>query len=153
MKLSELKSAGHWPTLVSAFLYFDFSFMVWTLLGALGVQIAESLGLSAQQKGLMVATPILSDACLRIFMGLLSDRIGNRSINHNRLLRRTDRAVIKTSTRQYLRNRFLDIGRSLDKYRNIARPDAKRRLTRRIRRSDKSRTAGREDHRSLAVLH
>ena len=35
MKLSELKSAGHWPTLVTAFLYFDFSFMVWTLLGVL----------------------------------------------------------------------------------------------------------------------
>ena len=73
MKLSYLKSAGHWPTLVTAFLYFDFSFMVWTLLGALGVQIAETLGLTAQQKGLMVAMPILSDACLRIVMGLVSD--------------------------------------------------------------------------------
>ena len=79
MKLSDLKNSGHWPTLVSAFLYFDFSFMVWTLLGALGVQIAASLGLSAQQKGLMVAIPILSDACLRIVLGLLSDRIGSKN--------------------------------------------------------------------------
>ncbi len=79
MKFAELKKAGHFPTLVSAFIYFDFSFMVWTLLGALGVQIAESLGLSAQQKGLMVATPILSDACLRIVVGLLSDRIGSKN--------------------------------------------------------------------------
>ena len=78
-KWSQLKSAGHFPTLVSAFLYFDFSFMVWTLLGALGVQIAQSLGLSAQQKGLMVAVPILSDACLRILLGLLSDRIGSKN--------------------------------------------------------------------------
>jgi nitrate/nitrite transporter NarK len=33
MKLSDLKNAGHWPTLLAAFLYFDFSFMVWTVLG------------------------------------------------------------------------------------------------------------------------
>jgi len=78
MKLTQLKSAGHFPTLITAFLYFDFSFMAWTLLGALGAQIAapESLNLSAQQKGLMVAVPILSGAVLRIFLGLLSDRIG-----------------------------------------------------------------------------
>jgi hypothetical protein len=59
MKLSDLKNAGHWPTLLAAFLYFDFSFMVWTVLGPLGAQIGESLNLSAGQKGLMVAVPIL----------------------------------------------------------------------------------------------
>ena len=81
MKWSQLKQAGHFPTLVTAFLYFDYSFMVWTLLGALGAQIAapESLGLSAQQKGLMVATPILSGAVLRILLGLLVDRIGAKN--------------------------------------------------------------------------
>ena len=79
LNLSTLKKAGHFPTLVTAFLYFDYSFMVWTLLGALGVQIAESLGLTAQQKGLMVAVPILSDACLRIVVGLVSDRIGSKN--------------------------------------------------------------------------
>ncbi len=76
MKLSDLKSSGHWPTLLTAFLYFDFSFMVWTVLGPLGAQIGESLHLSAQQKGLMVAVPILSGAILRIALGLLVDRIG-----------------------------------------------------------------------------
>ena len=33
-----LWKSGHWPTLVSAFLYFDFSFMVWTVLGPLGLR-------------------------------------------------------------------------------------------------------------------
>src|SRR5450432_2437942 len=66
MKLSELKKAGHWPTLLAAFLYFDVSFMIWTLLGPLGAQIGESLGLTPQQKGLMVAVPILAGAFLRI---------------------------------------------------------------------------------------
>ncbi|HMJ90699.1 MAG TPA: MFS transporter [Candidatus Acidoferrum sp.] len=80
MKIAELKKAGHLPTLISAFLYFDYSFMVWTLLGALGAQIAapESLNLSAQQKGFMVALPILSGAFFRIVLGLLFDRVGGK---------------------------------------------------------------------------
>lgn len=79
MKISDLKNSGHWPTLLTAFLYFDFSFMAWTLLGPLGVQIGEALHLSAQQKGLMVAVPILSGAALRITLGLLVDRIGAKN--------------------------------------------------------------------------
>lgn len=76
MKLSDLKNSGHWPTLLAAFLYFDFSFMVWTVLGPLGAQIGEALNLSPQQKGLMVAVPILAGAVLRILLGLLVDRVG-----------------------------------------------------------------------------
>jgi len=75
MRLSELKNTGHWPTLLSAFLYFDFSFMVWTVLGPLGAQIGETLNLSPGQKGLMVALPILAGAVLRILLGLLADRV------------------------------------------------------------------------------
>jgi NNP family nitrate/nitrite transporter-like MFS transporter len=67
--------AGHKPTLFAAFLYFDLSFMVWVILGPLGVQIAHALGLSAAQKGLMVATPVLSGALLRIVMGMLVDHL------------------------------------------------------------------------------
>ncbi len=68
--------AGHTPTLLSAFLYFDMSFMVWVLLGALSVQIAKDLDLSAAQKGLMVAMPILAGAALRLVNGFLVDAIG-----------------------------------------------------------------------------
>ena len=68
--------AGHTPTLLSAFLYFDLSFMVWYLLGPLQVQIAEALLLDTQQRALMVAVPILCGAVLRLFLGLLADRIG-----------------------------------------------------------------------------
>jgi NNP family nitrate/nitrite transporter-like MFS transporter len=76
MKIADLKNSGHWPTLLTAFLYFDFSFMVWTLLGPLAAQIGEALKMSAQQKGLMVAIPILSGAVLRIVLGLAVDRFG-----------------------------------------------------------------------------
>ena len=67
--------AGHPPTLIAAFLYFDVSFMVWVTLGPLGVQIAKTLGLDAAQKGLMVATPVLAGAILRIVMGVLVDHL------------------------------------------------------------------------------
>ncbi len=68
-------NAGHRPTLLAAFLYFDLSFMVWVMLGPLGVQIANDLGLNAAQKGLMVATPVLSGALLRLFMGVMVDHL------------------------------------------------------------------------------
>jgi MFS transporter, NNP family, nitrate/nitrite transporter len=67
--------AGHRPTLFAAFLYFDLSFMVWVILGPLGVQIANDLGLTAAQKGLMVATPVLSGALLRLVMGVMVDHL------------------------------------------------------------------------------
>lgn len=77
-KASELRTAGHWPTLVSAFLYFDYSFMVWTLLGVLANQIAapESLNLTMQQRFFMVSVPILFGGLFRLALGLLVDRIG-----------------------------------------------------------------------------
>ena len=67
--------AGHKPTLFSAFLYFDLSFMAWVLLGPLAVQMAVDLELTAAQKGMMVATPVLAGALLRIVMGVLVDHI------------------------------------------------------------------------------
>ncbi|QIB51898.1 NarK/NasA family nitrate transporter [Pseudomonas sp. OIL-1] len=67
-------NAGHTPTLFAAFLYFDLSFMVWYLLGPLAVQIATDLDLTAQQRGMMVATPILAGAILRLVLGFLADR-------------------------------------------------------------------------------
>jgi MFS transporter, NNP family, nitrate/nitrite transporter len=72
---SSFWKAGHTPTLLSAFLYFDLSFMVWVLLGPLAVQMATDLHLTSAQKGLMVATPVLAGALLRIVMGVLVDQI------------------------------------------------------------------------------
>lgn len=68
--------AGHTPTLLSAFLYFDLSFMVWVILGPLGVAIAKDFNLDPAQKGLMVAVPVLSGALLRLVAGVLVDHIG-----------------------------------------------------------------------------
>ncbi len=81
MKLGELKTAGHLPTLIAAFLYFDFSFMVWTMLGPLSTEISQSLAahgfqLDPNQKATLLAIPILSGAILRILLGFLVDQIG-----------------------------------------------------------------------------
>lgn len=74
MNTTSFWKSGHTPTLFAAFLYFDLSFMVWYVLGPMGVQIAADLGLTTQQRAFMVATPILSGAVLRLVLGMLADR-------------------------------------------------------------------------------
>ena len=66
--------AGHLPTLIAAFLYFDLSFMVWVILGPLGVSVSRDLHLAPADKGLMVATPVLAGAVLRVVLGILVNR-------------------------------------------------------------------------------
>ena len=78
MKLSSLTKAGHAPSLLASFLYFDISFMIWVLLGALGVYITEDFNLSPAEKGMIVAIPILAGSFFRLILGVLTDRIGPR---------------------------------------------------------------------------
>ncbi|CAN5209229.1 nitrate/nitrite transporter [soil metagenome] len=75
MQKTSFWKAGHTPTLLASFFYFDLSFMVWVILGPLAVQISRDLHLSPAQKGLMVATPLLAGALLRIVMGVLVDHL------------------------------------------------------------------------------
>lgn len=72
-----LKS-GHPPTLFAAFLYFDFSFAVWVLNGAMGPFISEQFHLSPAQIGLMVSVPTLAGAFMRFPLGVLSQYIGRK---------------------------------------------------------------------------
>src|ERR687888_640902 len=76
MHLRAFLKAGHTPSLVCAFLYFDISFMVWVLLGALANALVPEFGLSDAQKGLLVAVPLLGGAFLRLVLGLLTDHCG-----------------------------------------------------------------------------
>lgn len=80
MNLGEFKRAGHWPTLLRSLLYLDTSFMVWTLMGALGVFIAQGFHLTPAQAGLLVAIPLLGGSILRIIMGVASDDFGPRRV-------------------------------------------------------------------------
>ncbi|MBI1901310.1 MAG: NarK/NasA family nitrate transporter [Planctomycetia bacterium] len=78
MHLRAFLRSGHTPTLACAFWYFDVSFMVWMLIGALANSIAPEFSLSDAQKGLLVAVPVLGGALLRLPLGYLADRFGPR---------------------------------------------------------------------------
>jgi len=80
----DLKGQGHAPTLFMAFLYFDMSFMVWTMLGPLASEIAEALALGGRiltegEIATLVSLPILSGAILRIVLGFGVDKLGAKT--------------------------------------------------------------------------
>ena len=77
----KLKGEGSPSTLFAAFLYFDFSFMVWTILGPLATEISNSMAsygfqMTASEYATMLAVPILSGALLRILLGYFVGVIG-----------------------------------------------------------------------------
>ncbi|MSU78013.1 MAG: NarK/NasA family nitrate transporter [Gemmataceae bacterium] len=80
MKIRDFLKAGQTPSLFSAFLFFDISFMVWVLLGALANSIVPdpNFQLNETQRGLMIAVPLLGGAVLRLVLGTLTDYIGPR---------------------------------------------------------------------------
>jgi NNP family nitrate/nitrite transporter-like MFS transporter len=77
--LKTFLKSGHPPTLFSAFLYFDFSFAVWVLNGAMGPFISEQFHLTPAQIGLMVSIPTLAGALMRFPLGVLSQYIGRKN--------------------------------------------------------------------------
>jgi len=67
-----------------AFLYFDMSFMVWTMLGPLSTEIGEALAaaghmMTAGEKATLLSLPILSGAILRIVLGFGVDKLGPKT--------------------------------------------------------------------------
>jgi len=78
---NKLKGEGSPSTLFTAFLYFDFSFMVWTMLGPLATEITDTMAeygfiMTASESATMLAVPILSGAILRILLGYFVGVIG-----------------------------------------------------------------------------
>src|SRR5262249_45496779 len=77
MKKSFLR-IGHFPTLVSALLYFDVSFMAWVIFGPLAPFLRQQFQLTATEQGFLVAIPLLGGSLFRPLFGVLADRIGGR---------------------------------------------------------------------------
>ncbi len=71
--------SGHPPTLFAAFLYFDFSFAIWVLNGAMGPFISQAFHLSPAQIGFMVSVPTLAGALMRFPLGVISQYIGRKN--------------------------------------------------------------------------
>jgi len=72
--------AGQTRNLALATLAFVVSFWAWNLIAPLGVSYAEAMGLSATQKAMIVATPVLVGSVGRILAGALTDRYGGRAM-------------------------------------------------------------------------
>ncbi|HWK26903.1 MAG TPA: MFS transporter [Solirubrobacter sp.] len=66
--------------LVLATLAFTVCFYAWSLLGPLGPDLQDALGLSDVQTSTMVAVPVLLGSLMRIPLGWLTDRIGGRLV-------------------------------------------------------------------------
>lgn len=78
MDLQHFKKAGHWPTLLAAFLYFDISFMVWVSLGPLMIYITKGMQIPVEDKLSLVAIPVLAGAFFRVPLGSIADAIGSK---------------------------------------------------------------------------
>ena len=59
---------------------FAVSFAVWGLLAALAPQFSEIYKLSATEKSLMIAVPVLLGSVGRLFSGMAADRFGGRKV-------------------------------------------------------------------------
>ena len=80
MRVRDLRRAGHLPSLLAALGHFEVSFMVWVLLGAVGVTVAEQFGLSPTAKGVMVGLPLVAGSAFRVLVGALADRFGPKRV-------------------------------------------------------------------------
>ncbi|MCI0599609.1 MAG: MFS transporter, partial [Beijerinckiaceae bacterium] len=72
----EFKRAGHWPTLLAAFLYFDISFMAWVSLGPLMIYITKDIPIPVEDKLTLAAVPVLFGAFFRVPLGAIADIFG-----------------------------------------------------------------------------
>lgn len=73
-----ISSHAQTTNLALATLAFTISFWAWNLIGPLGVVYTDQLDLSATQKSILVAIPILVGSLGRILTGALTDRFGGR---------------------------------------------------------------------------
>jgi len=71
--------AGHLPTLIASFLYFDFCFAIWVLNGAMAPFISEAFHLTPAQKGFMISIPIMAGALMRFPLGVMAQYIGRKN--------------------------------------------------------------------------
>jgi NNP family nitrate/nitrite transporter-like MFS transporter len=73
-------SQGNSRQLALALLAFTVTFYGWALLGPLGPDLQDDLGLSDVQLSIAVAVPVLLGSLMRIPMGVLTERFGGRRL-------------------------------------------------------------------------
>ncbi|KKO49763.1 major facilitator transporter [Arsukibacterium sp. MJ3] len=78
--LAQATLPGAKRALFMATLAFAACFSVWTLYAVMGLQLQQQLALSATEYGILLASPILSGALLRIPFGILADQVSARRL-------------------------------------------------------------------------
>jgi len=71
---------GNTRQLTLALVAFTVTFYGWALLGPLGPELQEDLGLSDVQLSVAVAVPVLLGSLMRVPMGVLAERFGGRRV-------------------------------------------------------------------------
>jgi len=66
--------------LASSTFAFTICFAIWMMFAVLGIPIKAKLGLNETEFGLLVATPVLSGALVRVPLGIWTDRFGGRIV-------------------------------------------------------------------------
>ena len=61
-------------------LAFTICFAVWTIFSIIGIEIKKELSLNDLEFGILVATPVLTGSVSRIFLGVLTERLGGRLV-------------------------------------------------------------------------
>jgi NNP family nitrate/nitrite transporter-like MFS transporter len=78
--VSTFEPRGNAKALALATVAFTVSFYAWSMLGPLGPDLQDALGLSEVQLAVMIAVPVLMGSLMRIPLGLLTDRLGGRIV-------------------------------------------------------------------------
>ncbi len=69
-----------WRALFVATIAFAANFSIWTLYAVLAIDIQTKLSLSALELGVLLSSPIVSGALLRIPLGIISERVSPRRL-------------------------------------------------------------------------
>jgi NNP family nitrate/nitrite transporter-like MFS transporter len=78
--LTAVHKAGQARALWLSTIAFTVCFAVWTVFSIIGVQIKQDLGLTDTQFGLLVGTPVLVGALVRLALGIWTDQFGGRLV-------------------------------------------------------------------------
>jgi MFS transporter, NNP family, nitrate/nitrite transporter len=78
--VSTFEPRGNTRALVLATLAFTVSFYAWSMMGPLGPDLQDLLGLSEVQLAVLISVPVLMGSLMRIPLGLLTDRYGGRRV-------------------------------------------------------------------------
>ena len=80
MEYRKSTAAQQVQALTASTIAFTVCFAVWTIFSIIGIKIKAELGLNDTQFGILLATPVLTGALSRVFLGVWSEQYGGRII-------------------------------------------------------------------------